>query len=356
MDGIPFDVVCAIAGELARSGYVRYCVPLSCVSTTMRDAARSAKKWFALVIRPELARSADRTDLADLTARTIASVRPAHIVFYEARLFLRALDPVDPVAPGVLETIETAWYRRGCSYRSATGNKRNIGYWTGSHGGVTGVTTNNCPMEAPVYGTAHIEKEKEKEKENEKENENEKGTWLWKECVRRAHNATDVAVPECDATDADVDEILVGRARTHRLCVSGNASVTRLPRASVCATLVELRIASTSIGDLAPLVDARRLRVLDASNTRVCDLTPVEKLMEAGTLRAVNIAYTPVTSIARVCATTVVDPRMLDMAFLALRGIMRAIKDPVCEVTPKGWALWSSLAPLDTFVSVEVTD
>jgi hypothetical protein len=219
-------------------------------------------------------------------------------------------------------------------------------------------------MEAPVYGAAYIENEnekenenqKEKEKEKENENENEKGTWLWKECVRRAHNATDVAVPECDATDADVDEILIGRARTHRLCVSGNASVTRLPRASVCATLVELRIASTSIGDLAPLVDARRLRVLDASNTRVRDLTPVEKLMEAGTLRAVNIAYTPVTSIARVCATTVVDPRMLDMAFLALRGIMRAIKDPVCEVTPKGWALWSSLAPLDTFVSVEVTD
>ena len=354
MDDIPFDVVCAIAGELARSGYVRYCVPLSSVSRTMRDAARSAKKWFALVIRPELARSAD---LADLTARTIASVRPAHIVFHEARLFLRALELVEPVAPGapgVLETIETAWYRRGCSYRSASGNKRNIGYWTGSNGGVTGVTTNNCPMEAPVYGTAYIEKEKEKEKE--KENEKEKGTWFWKESVRRAHNATDVAVPECDATDEDVDEILIGRARTHRLCVSGNASVTRLPRASVCATLVELRIASTSIGDLAPLVDARRLRVLDASNTRVRDLTPVEKLMEAGTLRAVNIAYTPVTSIARVCATTVVDPRMLDMAFLALRGIMRAIKDPVCEVTPKGWALWSSLAPLDTFVSVEVTD
>jgi hypothetical protein len=205
-------------------------------------------------------------------------------------------------------------------------------------------------MEAPVHGAAYIEKEKEKE------NEKEKGTWFWKECVRRAHNSTDVAVPECDATDEDVDEILIGRARTHRLCVSGNASVTRLPRASVCATLVELRIASTSIGDLAPLVDARRLRVLDASNTRVRDLTPVEKLMEEGTLRAVNIAYTPVTSISRVCATTVVDPRMLDMAFLALRGIMRAIKDPVCEVTPKGWALWSSLAPLDTFVSVEVTD
>ena len=346
MDCIPFDVVCAIAGELARSSYTRYCVPLSCVSKTMRDAARSAKKWFALVIRPELA---GRTDLTDLTARTIASVRPAHIVFYEARLFLRALAPVAPV---VLETIETAWYRRGCSYRNASGNKRNIGYWTSSHGGVTGVTTNNCPMEAPVYGAAYIEKENEKENEKEKE----KGTWFWKECVRRAHNATDVAVPECDATDADVDEILIGRARTHRLCVSGDASVTRLPRASVCATLVELRIASTSIGDLAPLVDARRLRVLDASNTRVRDLTPVEKLMEEGTLRAVNIAYTPVTSIARVCATTVVDPRMLDMAFLALRGIMRAIKDPVCEVTPKGWALWSSLAPLDTFVSVEVTD
>jgi hypothetical protein len=220
-------------------------------------------------------------------------------------------------------------------------------------------------MEAPVYGTAYIEKEKakekekanEKEKEKEKENEKEKEILVgWKDVVKGAYNATDVAVPECGATDEDIDDVLVTRARTQRLCVSGNARVTRLPRASVCATLVELRIASTSIGDLAPLVGARRLRVLDASNTRVRDLTPVEKLMEEGTLRAVNIAYTPVTSIARVCATTVVDPRMLDMAFLALRGIMRAIKDPVCEVTPKGWALWSSLAPLDTFVSVEVTD
>ena len=341
------DLACAIAGELARSGYVRYCVPLSCVSKKMRDAARSARKWFALVIRPELGGS------ADLTAITIASVRPAHVVFHEARLFLRALCRV---APEALETIETAWYRRSCSYR-LTGNKSNIGYWTGTHGPLGRITTDG-PMEAPVYGTAATEKEKKdkKEEKEKEEKEKENGIVEWKDCVKGAYNATDVAVPECDANDEDVEEILACRVRTHRVCVSGNAGITRLPRASVCATLVELRIASTSIGDLAPLVDARRLRFLDASNTRVRDLTPVEKLMEEGTLRAVNIAYTPVTSIRRVCATTVVDPRMLDMAFLALRGIMRAIKDPVCEVTPKGWALWSSLAPLDTFVSVEVTD
>jgi hypothetical protein len=307
MNDLPFEVLCSIASEIAMAGYVRYCAPLSCASRTMRDAARSARASFSLVIRPGLAAS------AQCTARTIASVRPAHVVFHEARLFLGALDLVPR---DVLAGIETAWYK---NTKSRSSYRR-----------PAIIRASGAPSRSDGLS----------------------GTACW--CGMK--NATDLAVPGCGATDNEVEEILLSRKRTYRMCVSRNINVTRLPCASVCAALVELRIASTAIADLAPLRGARNLRALDASSTRVRDLAPVESLMEAGSLRAVNIAYAPIATISRVCATTVVDPRILDMAFVALRGIMRTIKEPVCEVTPNGWAVWSSLDPLDTFVSVEVTD
>lgn len=233
---------------------------------------------------------------AAYTAQKIAAMRPAHVAFYSAHALLRAIELVPLEA---LATIETAWYTR-----------RRV-------------------QAAPVdVGNSVLSRV-------------------------AALGSTDLAVPSCCATDGDVEALVKGRD-VRRLCVSRNLAVTRVP--SCVATLVELRIASTSVRDLEPLRAARGLRVLDASRTRVRDLGPVEELMAAGVLRSVNLAFAPIASIRRVCATTIVDPRIMDLAFAALRGILASIKDPVCEINSDGWAVWSSHDPLGSFVSVEVID
>jgi hypothetical protein len=255
-----------------------------------RATLAGARDSFSLVLRPELSRC------HAYTAQKIVSMRPAHIAFYSAHAFLKAIElvPLD-----VLASIETAWYTR----RRVAATQVDVG--------------NSVLARVAALGSA------------------------------------DLAVPSCCATDTDVEALVAGRD-VARLCVSRNMAVTRLP--SCVATLVELRIASTSVRDIGPLRSARNLRVLDASRTRVRDLGPVEELMAAGTLRSVNLAFAPIASIGRVCATTIVDPRILDLAFSALRGILASIKDPVCEITSAGWAVWSSNDPLGSFVSVEVID
>jgi hypothetical protein len=290
MDRVPFELLCVITRLVAAAGYTEFCAPLSCASSTMRRATLSVRGSYTLVLRPELAQC------PVYTARKIAAMRPAHVAFYSAHALLRALElvPLDALA-----SIETAWYTR-----------RRV---------------QAAPVDVSNSVLARV----------------------------AALGSTDLAVPSCCATDADVDALVAGRD-VRRLCVSRNLAVTLVP--SCVATLVELRIASTSVRDLGPLRAARNLRVLDASRTRVRDLGPVEDLMAAGSLRSVNLAFAPITSIGRVCATTIVDPRILDLAFSALRGILASITDPVCEITSAGWAVWSSHDPLGSFVSVEVID
>lgn len=289
---LPFELLCVIARLVASAGFVEFCAPLVCASSTMRRATLSAggaRGSYTLVLRPELSRC------HAYTAQRIMSMRPAHVAFYSAHAFLRA---IELVPHDVLASIETAWYTR-----------RRVA--------ATQDVANSVLSRVAALGS------------------------------------TDLAVPSCCATDTDVEALVKGRD-VARLCVSRNLAVTRVP--SCVATLVELRIASTSVRDLGPLRSARNLRVLDASRTRVRDLGPVEELMAAGTLRSVNLAFAPIASIGRVCATTIVDPRILDLAFSALRGILASIKDPVCEITSAGWAVWSSHDPLGSFVSVEVID
>jgi len=291
---LPFELLCVISRLVAGAGFVEYCAPLACASSTVRRATLAgARGSFSLVLRPELSRC------HAYTAQKIISMRPAHVAFYSAHAFLKAIELVPLDDHYVLASIETAWYTR----RRVAATQVDVG--------------NSVLARVAALGSA------------------------------------DLAVPSCCATDADVEALVAGRDIA-RLCVSRNMAVTRLP--SCVATLVELRIASTSVRDLGPLRSARNLRVLDASRTRVRDLGPVEELMAAGTLRSVNLAFAPIASIGRVCATTIVDPRILDLAFSALRGILASIKDPVCEITSAGWAVWSSNDPLGSFVSVEVID